>query len=101
MVAEAANKLKEGLNLGRKKDGKKQLKYTIAHDGYFPCMAEIFTNPASLSEDNTIPKVVFEYAQKDKNSIFVFDRGVQCRKVFCGLSINETPFISRLNLTQK
>ncbi len=28
MVAEAANKLQKGMNIGKKKDGKKQIKYT-------------------------------------------------------------------------
>jgi len=96
MVAEAANKLKNGMNIGKKKDGKKQIKYTIAYDGNFPCMSEIFTNKTYLSEDKTIPKLVFEYAKNDKNSIFVFDRGVQEREVFCNLSRDETPFVCRI-----
>lgn len=96
MVAEAANKLKNGMNIGRKKDGKKQIKYTIAYDGNFPCMSEIFTDKTYLSEDKTIPKLVFEYAKKDENSIFVFDRGVQEREVFCNLSRDETPFVCRI-----
>ena len=97
MVAEAAYKLKVGMNVGRKKDGKKQLKYTMAHDGNFACMTEIFSNRSYLSEDLTIPKLVFKYAEKGKNSIFVFDRGVQKREVFCRLSKNEIPFVCRLN----
>lgn len=44
MVAEAANKLLEGINVGRKKDGKKQIKYTVAFDGELPCMSQIFMN---------------------------------------------------------
>lgn len=32
LVAEAANKLKRGMNIGKKIDGKKQVKYTIAYD---------------------------------------------------------------------
>lgn len=97
MVAEAANKLKKGMNIGRKKDGKKQIKYTIAYDGNFPCMSEIFTDKKYLSEDKTIPKLLFEYAKKDNNSLFVFDRGVQERKVFHDLSKTHTPFVCRLN----
>ena len=56
MVAEAANKLIDGMNIGRKKDGKKQIKYTVAFDGDLPCMAKIFTNRQCLSEDTTIPQ---------------------------------------------
>lgn len=96
MVAEAANKLKKGMNIGKKKDGKKQIKYTIAYDGNFPSMGDLFTDKMYLSEDKTIPEVVFKYAKKDKDSVFAFDRGVQERKVFLKLSNNKTPFVCRL-----
>jgi len=96
MVAEASNKLKMGMNIGKKKDGKKQVKYTIAFDGSFPVMSELFTDKKYLSEDKTIPDVVFKYAKKDKNSIFAFDRGVQKRKVFTELSEGNTLFVCRI-----
>ncbi len=101
MVAEAANKLLEGMNIGRKKDGKKQIKYTVAFDGEFPCMAKVFTNKESLSENKTIPKVVFDYAKKDKSAIFTFDRGVAKREVFCKLSQQNTSFVTRLSIGAK
>lgn len=101
MVAEAANKLLEGMNVGKKKDGKKQIKYTVAFDGQLPCMSKIFTAKEALSEDRTIPKVVFDYAQKDKGAIFTFDRGVSKREVFRSLSTNGTRFITRLNPNAK
>ncbi len=97
MVAEASNKLLEGMNVGRKKDGKKQIKYTVAFDGEFPCMSKIFTNKSCINENNSIPKVVFDYAKKDKNAIFTFDRGVNKRAVFSELSQQKTGFICRLN----
>lgn len=97
MVAEAANKLIDGMNIGRKKDGKKQIKYTVAFDGDLPCMAKIFTNRESLSEDTTIPQVVFDYARKDKSAIFTFDRGVGKRETFCRLSQQGTSFVTRIN----
>ncbi len=97
MVAEAANKLIDGMNIGRKKDGKKQIKYTVAFDGDLPCMAKIFTNRESLSEDTTIPKVVFDYARKDKSAIFTFDRGVGKRETFCRLSQQGTSFVTRIS----
>ncbi|WP_321997482.1 IS4 family transposase [Draconibacterium orientale] len=97
MVAEAANKLIEGMNIGRKKDGKKQIKYTVAFDGDLPCMTKIFTNRQCLSEDITIPQVVFDYARKDQNAIFTFDRGVNKREVYRKLSNQGTGFVTRLN----
>jgi transposase len=95
MVAEAANKLKKGMNIGSKTT-KKQIKYTMAFDGNFPCMSEIFTDRRNLSEDTTIPKVIYKYAQKSKSAVFVFDRGVQKREVYQTLTQNETPFVTRI-----
>lgn len=96
MVAEAANKLLKGMNIGKKKDGKKQIKYTIAFDGKYPCMSELFTDKSYLSEDLAIPEVVYKYAEKNKNSVFVFDRGVAKRQVFCNLNQQDTYFVTRL-----
>lgn len=101
MVAEASAKLKQGMNVGKKKDGKKQLKYTFAYDGNFPCMSKIFTNKEYLSEDLTIPIVVREYAKKEKNAIFVFDRGVSKREVFSELTNSGTPFVCRIKKNVK
>lgn len=96
MVAETSSRLSQGMNVGRKKDGKKQVKYTIAFDGLLPCSAEVFTDRKELSEDNTIPKVVFDYARKKDGKIFVFDRGVQKRTTFEEMSKQDIEFISRL-----
>jgi transposase len=96
MVAEAANKLKNGMNIGKKKDGKKQIKYTIAYDGKYPCMSELFTDKGYLSEDLAIPKVVYTYAEKNKNCVFVFDRGVSKRQVLCNLNRKSSFFVTRL-----
>lgn len=97
MVAEAANKLLDGMNIGKKKDGKKQIKYTVAFDGQLPCMTKIFTNRQFLSEDLTLPQVVFDYAKKDKSAIFTFDRGVSKRQTYRKLSNQNTGFVTRLN----
>ncbi len=96
MVSEAANKLKRGMNIGKKKDGKKQIKYTMAYDGKYPCMSELFTEKNYLSEDLAIPKVVYQYAEKNTNSVFLFDRGVAKREVYCNLNQRSTFFVTRL-----
>lgn len=97
MVAEAANKLLDGMNVGKKKDGKKQIKYTVAFDGQLPCMTKIFTNKQYLSENLSLPEVVFDYAKKDKTAIFTFDRGVSKRETYRKLSNQNTGFVTRLN----
>ena len=96
LVAEAANKLKRGMNLGKKKDGKKQVKYTVAYDGKYPCMSELFTDKKHLSEDVSIPSIVHKYADKNKNCVFVFDRGVSKRQVYCDLNEDSSYFVTRL-----
>jgi transposase len=96
LVAEAANKLKRGMNLGEKKDGKKQVKYTIAYNGKYPCMSELFTEKKYLSEDVAIPSIVHKYADKNKNCVFVFDRGVSKRQVYCDLNQSSSFFVTRL-----
>ncbi len=97
MVAEAANKLLNGMNIGKKKDGKKQIKFTVAYDGKYPCMSELFTDKRYLSEDLAIPEVIYKYAEKNKSSVFVFDRGVAKREVFCNLDNQENIyFVTRL-----
>lgn len=96
LVAEAANKLKRGMNLGEKKDGKKQVKYTIAYDGKYPCMSELFTEKKYLSEDVAIPNIVYKYADKNKSCVFVFDRGVSKRQVYCDLNQSSSFFVTRL-----
>ena len=68
-------------NAEEKKDGKKQVKYTIAYDGKYPCMSELFTGKEHLSENITIPRILYKYAEKNKNCLFLFDRGVSKRKV--------------------
>ena len=64
MVAEVANKLAEGMTVGKKKDGKKQVKYTISLTGLFPSSVEVFTQQSALNENNTIPKVILKNIDK-------------------------------------
>jgi len=101
MVCEAANKLAEGMTVGKKKDGKKQVKYTIGLTGLFPSSVEIFTQQAALSEDITIPKVILKNIDKKKDNVFVFDRGVSGRKNFDELNKNEFRFVTRINSNSK
>jgi transposase len=101
MVAEAANKLAEGMTVGRKKDGKKQVKYTFGLTGLFPSSVEVFTQQAALSEDITIPKAILKNIDKKKDNVYVFDRGVSGRKNFDELNKNEFRFVTRINSDSK
>lgn len=97
MVCEAASKLEQGINVGCKKDGKKQIKYTVSLTNMFPSSVEVFMHQTHISEDNTIPKVISSIIDKGQDNVFVFDRGVHSRKTFCELDKNDYSFVTRLN----
>jgi hypothetical protein len=96
MVAETANKLVSGMTTGIKKDGKKQIKYTISLDGILPGSVQVFTEQAELSEDKTIPTAILKLADTHKDNVFVFDRGVQDRGAYVGIHQRELRFVTRL-----
>ncbi len=97
MVCEAASKLEQGINVGCKKDGKKQIKYTVSLTNMFPSSVEIFMQQKYISEDHTIPKVIYKIIDKGLDNVFVFDRGVQSRNTFCELDRNDFSFVTRLS----
>jgi transposase len=98
MVAQAANKLEKGINVGRKKDGKKQIKYTVSLTELFPSSVELFTQQKYISENLTIPKVILKVIDRHKDNVFVFDRGVFSRDVFQELDQNNCSFVTRLSV---
>jgi transposase len=98
MVAETSAKLEQGMCVGRKKDGKKQVKFTVAFDGLLPCGVQVFNSQSDLCEDLTIPKVVLSQAKKYKScKVYAFDRGVNKRTTFDQMSREGVEFVSRLN----
>ena len=104
MVAEAANKIKEGMEVGKKgkqKSRPKQIKYTIAFDGTLPCLSDIYTKQEALSEDKTIAPVVFKNSLKHQNAIFVFDKGVQKRSSFTKMENKKICFVTKLKLDSR
>lgn len=101
MVAQAANKLEKGINVGRKKDGKKQIKYTICLTEMFPSSVEMFTQQNYISENLTIPKTILKVIDRHKDNVFVFDRGVSSRDVFQDLDQNNCSFVTRLSVNAR
>lgn len=97
MVCEAANKIEAGMTVGKKKDGKKQVKYTICLTDLFPSSVEVFTQQSALSEDLTIPKLILKNIDKKDDNIFAFDRGVHSRAKFCEFTENGILFVTRVN----
>lgn len=106
MVAQAANKLKKGIEGGTKPTKsnstlRRHIKYTFAFNGSLPCMAEIFTDKFYTSESNAVPVVIYQYAEKSKTDIFIFDRGMESREVFERLTGSETSFVTRIKSNSK
>jgi transposase len=96
MVCQTAAKLEKGINVGCKKDGKKQIKYTLCMTDFFPSSVEVFSQQCHISENLTIPNVILKVIDKSKDNVFVFDRGVSSRDVFCELDEKEYSFVTRL-----
>lgn len=101
MVCEAANKLEHGINVGSKKDGKKQIKYTVALTNMFPSSVEIFMQQKHISENYTIPNVISKLIDKGQDNVFVFDRGVASREIFCELDEKNLSFVTRLKVDSR
>jgi hypothetical protein len=100
MVADAANKLKEGMKVGSKTK-KKQIKYTINLSDIFPSDAVVYNQQQHLSEDKTIPDAILQSTDKPQDSIFVFDRGVQSREQFLELNKKHYRFVTRLRINAR
>jgi len=96
MVAETANKLKQGMCVGRKKDGKKQVKYTLCMEDLLPCGVQVFTGQRELNEGLTIPATILKTTHPRPDTVFVFDRGVQSRQAYQDIAQKEWLFVTRL-----
>jgi transposase len=96
MVCQTAAKLQKGINVGSKKNGKKQIKYTICLTEMFPSSVEVFNQQCHISENLTIPKAIFNVIDKRQDNVFVFDRGVSERNTFCKLDESDCRFVTRL-----
>jgi len=81
-----------------KKDGKKQIKYTLCLTDMFPSSVEVFNQQKYISENLTIPKAIFKVMDKSRDNVFVFDRGVTKRETFCELDDNDCSFVTRLHV---
>jgi hypothetical protein len=101
MVAETANKLEAGMDTGKKKDGKKQIKYTMCLNDLFPSSVQVFTEQSQLNEDKTIPDTILKITDNQKDNVFVFDPGVQNRGAFVDLNKGEFQFVTRIRVNSR
>ena len=106
MVAETCNKLKQGFTTGRKAEGKedrKQIKYTMAYDGFAAKLAEVLCEPTYLNEDMAMPKVLEGLVKKDRNhqNLYVLDRGLKALDNYKKISQANALFVGRINTNRK
>ena len=106
MVAEACNKLKKGFTVGSKAKGRedrKQVKYTMAFDGFAAKLAKVFDEPKYLSEDMAMPAVLDTLIKSDARhrNLYVLDRGLASSSSFEMMSALEAKFVGRIKTNRK
>ncbi|MBO7499364.1 MAG: IS4 family transposase [Bacteroidaceae bacterium] len=106
MVAETCNKLKEGFTVGKKPssgESRRQAKYTVAYDGFGARLADVFFQPAYLSEDVAMPGVLMPLIKKDKDhmNLYVFDRGMSASANFSRISDEGAWFLGRIKTNRR
>ena len=96
MVAETCNKLKKGFTVGKKPGGgktsRKQIKYTMAYDGFSAKLTEVFSDSTYLSEDMAMPEVLTQLIKKDSNheNLYVLDRGFSSLENYDNVETTDT-----------
>lgn len=93
----SANLLKIGIVGGPagSKTNKRYIKHTVGCNHTLPEVVETFSEQSEMSEEIALKKVILS-SQYDKESIVVFDRGLQRRKTFCKFKQKNISFVTRL-----
>lgn len=107
MVAETCNKLKKGFTVGKKpgggKNSRKQIKYTMAYDGFSAKLSEVFSDSTYLSEDMAMPEVLTQLIKKDSNheNLYVLDRGFSSLENYDNVTEQRGKFVGRIKTNRK
>lgn len=107
MVAETCNKLKRGFTVCKKPGGEKtsrrQIKYTMAYDGFSAKLAEVFSDSTYLSEDMAMPEVVMRLIKKDTGheNLYVLDRGFSSLRNYENVTAHDGKFVGRIKTNRK
>jgi hypothetical protein len=94
MVAVSAKLLDWGMQVGPNKEIK-HIKFTIGLKGFLPESVQVFSSQEALSEDITLRQAIVN-SLHSKESIVVFDRGLQSRSTFCELDDSHIGFVCRM-----
>jgi hypothetical protein len=99
LVAEAGNKLSQGLTCGNEYKKKKMIKYTLNFDGMFASFGNVFSQEQYASESLAMPQTIQGHFKKMKDhaSVYLFDRGLSSAEKPGELSAQEELlFVGRL-----
>ncbi len=99
LVADAGNKLLQGMTSGNQHMKKKMIKYTMTFDGMFASFSQLHTQEKYASESLAIPENVMGHFKqtKDHAKVYLFDRGVSSALKFAEMNNSEDlHFIGRL-----
>lgn len=77
LVADAGNKLLDGMTCGNQHKKKKMIKYTMNFDGMFASFCQIHTQEEYANESLALPENVLGHFKQEKHhsSVYIFDRG--------------------------
>jgi hypothetical protein len=104
LVAEASNKLVEGMTCGNQHKKKKMLKYTMNFNGMFASFSQIHTEKKYNNESLAIPENIINHCKQEKDhaKVYLFDRGVSSAYRFAEMKNTENLlFIGRLLESRK
>lgn len=99
MVVSSAALLKEGMIVGKRPKqgtGTKHVKFSIGLSGDLPVQASTYSEQAYLSEDKALAGLVLQ-AEKKKETVLVFDRGIAKRSTYDELTTETHLFVTRIN----
>lgn len=99
LVSIGAKLVNYGFYAGKKASkgsGKKQIKFTIGLKEAFPCDAHLHASQVQINEDIALREAIIK-STHTKESIVVFDRGLQKRKSFAEFDNSNLCFITRAN----
>lgn len=104
LVAEAGNKLSQGMTCGNEHKKKKMIKYTMDFDGTFASFGNVFSGESYANESLAMPETILGHFKKEKDhaSIYLFDRGLSSAEKLGQLNTEQgLLFIGRLNENRK
>lgn len=84
-----------GMENGTRGLGLKFMKFTVSMKGSLPCNVRVYREQDFINDNVAFPDAIFKNKFLD-NSILVFDRGLQTRKVFNEMSDKNILFVGRI-----